>query len=1216
MALTASLSLDIANFERGCQQAVAAMNLVPRASKTVNRDLTRLMESFSGQKIAVEAARMAEAVQRVGGASKLTEAEQRRVNATLTEALAKYKALGQEAPKALTDLHAATSKTAQSATGLVGALKSAPAQLAAVGAAVAAVTATATAFWNTIERGGKVSAMRQSFEALSGGSEQARARIDAIRKSTGGLVTDMEAMQAANKAMLLDLGLTDAQMGDLAATATVLGRAMGQDAGKSLDDLITALGRSSPMILDNLGLSVKLGEAHEAYARSLGRTADELTDAEKKQAFMNAAMDAASKKVEQLGGLQLNAADHGHQLWTQIKNLADASASWVSNLGPVNWALEGVSNRMQVMEALLRGGMKDALDTYRRQVEGDIPKAHGAAADALAASQKRLGASMGPMTMGAAEMDRISKQLTDTVTDNIKAFDKFNGELSQFGGGDALARGHELVRILGALGGPAKVLPSQLEAMSKQLAAAAEAARTIGNQALAKEFDALARTLSPVVQFQQKYNVTIGEYVPMGMDAADVTGLVAEQMAVLTGEVVKIGPGLGKLNSQWVAYREAVAAVTPRQIAQAGASEQQAAASRKLADVFRDLAGALADLAQTNGGRLGAVAQTVASMAVGATAGAQMASAMGEIAASGAAAVGSYVKLASAAVAAAAAMAQATGSADRTKNILAGAGTGAMTGGMAGAQIGTMVQPGMGTLVGGIIGAVGGALIGGIIGSLRKRDMQDALHRVGRDWGVAISEGMAEGIAADAKNLFNGNKQAAEIFNMSDIIGEAGGLNGDNFARMVGKLRDVMVMFATGTFTAAQAAKVLDDNFRAFVEAGTDASGRLSPSLQEIIRLTKELGLASKEVTAYLKGQAAAAITGFNAVSAGSARWRELGQAVTEAQKRVDELNQVEARGRGADWTAEMTKAQQALTDALTKQHAASQGVGTSLADLGTQALAVFNAAIASGMSYGDALRQIQPGIQSLIASYKDLGLPIDDAAIKVLAMQSEMLKNNPEILSGIDGLTQSFVALSNMGMLNADTFAAMQRTAMDLFGRIQAEVEKSGLTGDDAARAALLPMQAYLHQAAKQAELLGMPLDEATQKLIDQSKAAGVWKDDVQDPMEQVRDAVIEMKDAILDMVAAFGQVPRNVDTEVTTRYRSEGSAPSGGSIVDPNDPRLTGGTRPSFAPGAGSTPTAGATTGSGTPSVTHTHLYIDGREVAVAVAPYMPEAERSWGV
>src|SRR5690606_14115048 len=128
----------------------------------------------------------------------------------------------------------------------------------------------------------------------------------------------------------------------------------GQDATKSLDDLITALGRSSPMILDNLGLSVKVGEANEAYARALGKTADALTDAERKQAFMNAAMTAAEEKVRTLGSQQLTAADRAGQLWRGFKDLADATASWVVQLGPVNYGLGKLVEGMHIWETLFR----------------------------------------------------------------------------------------------------------------------------------------------------------------------------------------------------------------------------------------------------------------------------------------------------------------------------------------------------------------------------------------------------------------------------------------------------------------------------------------------------------------------------------------------------------------------------------------------------------------------------------------------------------------------------------------------------------------------------------------------------------------------------------------------------------------------------------------------------------------------------------------------
>ena len=54
-------------------------------------------------------------------------------------------------------------------------------------------------------------------------------------------------------------------------------------------------------MLDNLGIIVKTEDAYKAYAKQIGKTANALTDAEKKQAFMNAALVAAEEKVSRLG---------------------------------------------------------------------------------------------------------------------------------------------------------------------------------------------------------------------------------------------------------------------------------------------------------------------------------------------------------------------------------------------------------------------------------------------------------------------------------------------------------------------------------------------------------------------------------------------------------------------------------------------------------------------------------------------------------------------------------------------------------------------------------------------------------------------------------------------------------------------------------------------------------------------------------------------------
>lgn len=198
----------------------------------------------------------------------------------------------------------------------------------AIGAFAGLVTGTIGAVGAAIvglgQRGSHVIETRNSFNALSASIGQTGdVMLGSARAATQGLIGDMDLMAAANKAILLGLPVTSESLGTLAESAVVLGKAMGQDAKKSMDDLTTALGRSSPMILDNLGLSVKVGEANEEYAKSLGKSADKLTDAEKKQAFYNAAMKAAQEKVAALGGIHLTFADQVTIAKNQFGSLMD-----------------------------------------------------------------------------------------------------------------------------------------------------------------------------------------------------------------------------------------------------------------------------------------------------------------------------------------------------------------------------------------------------------------------------------------------------------------------------------------------------------------------------------------------------------------------------------------------------------------------------------------------------------------------------------------------------------------------------------------------------------------------------------------------------------------------------------------------------------------------------------------------------------------------------
>lgn len=347
------------------------------------------------------------------------------------------------------------------------------------------------------------------------------------------------------------------------------------------------------------------------------------------------------------------------------------------------------------------------------------------------------------------------------------------------------------------------------------------------------------------------------------------------------------------------------------------------------------------------------------------------------------------------------------------------------------------------TAAGPIIGAVAGPLIGKILGHFKKPEFQRIANDVGKQWGVSISDGLAQQIEKDAKEKFGKDRVAGELFNLDAIIGEAGGLDTGNLDKFTGKLRDVFVMIGQGKFKAADAAKVLDANWSSFVAAHTDGNGRISKSLQEIIRLADDYGVKSKEIAAWQKGQGASAIEGFNAVV----------QAAAGTTRRE-------------------------------------------LQNLETQALASYNAAVKAGTGEAEALAAIGPSLDAIREKWKALGLESDNAAFQALDAQREMLSANPALASGVDGLKQSMIALANLGALDRDTFAAMGETAALMYTRLQAEAEKLGKTGAEGTEAALRPMQQYLQLAAAQAKELGIPLDENTQELIRQSQELGIWRD------------------------------------------------------------------------------------------------------------------------
>lgn len=166
-----------------------------------------------------------------------------------------------------------------------------------------------------------------------------------LRAATQGLVSDFELMQKANQAA--QLGLKSEELDIYAKAALKLGAAVGRDAASAFDDLITGVGRASPLILDNLGITIKAAEAQQRYAASLGKTVEQLTENEKAQAFQAAAIDKIREKAEGLADVQINAGQAYTQFKVAVDNARDSIAASVGENEALRDALselaEGVS---------------------------------------------------------------------------------------------------------------------------------------------------------------------------------------------------------------------------------------------------------------------------------------------------------------------------------------------------------------------------------------------------------------------------------------------------------------------------------------------------------------------------------------------------------------------------------------------------------------------------------------------------------------------------------------------------------------------------------------------------------------------------------------------------------------------------------------------------------------------------------------------------------
>jgi hypothetical protein len=202
----------------------------------------------------------------------------------------------------------------------------------AVGGAIAGTAALVKGLYELGGRGAAVQQTTESYDGLLRKLDVAPDLIEKQRAAVRGTVDDMTLM-AATQTLLAgttdevgkELAEATPKLLEIAKAANKLNPTLG-DTAFLYESIATGIKRGSPLILDNLGLTIKLGEANERYAKSLGITVEELSSEQKTLALLNEVTEESGRLLlEQAGGVD-SVTDAYAANQVMLKNLSDELA--------------------------------------------------------------------------------------------------------------------------------------------------------------------------------------------------------------------------------------------------------------------------------------------------------------------------------------------------------------------------------------------------------------------------------------------------------------------------------------------------------------------------------------------------------------------------------------------------------------------------------------------------------------------------------------------------------------------------------------------------------------------------------------------------------------------------------------------------------------------------------------------------------------------------
>lgn len=196
---------------------------------------------------------------------------------------------------------------------------------------------------------------RESFDSLAAGVGQSSDKLLASMKDVSrGTISESDLIIGANRAIISGVADNTQELTQILEIARATGRAFGFETADAYSRIVRALAKLEPENIDELGIVMRLDVVFRAYAATLGTTADQLSEAQRRQAMYNEVVRQSQPAVDAAREAGDSAADTFDRVGATFDDAKKAAGDLFNTMGAPLWATIFIAHVKAVQAEMAR----------------------------------------------------------------------------------------------------------------------------------------------------------------------------------------------------------------------------------------------------------------------------------------------------------------------------------------------------------------------------------------------------------------------------------------------------------------------------------------------------------------------------------------------------------------------------------------------------------------------------------------------------------------------------------------------------------------------------------------------------------------------------------------------------------------------------------------------------------------------------------------------